>query len=473
MIAHAEFFRLFLCQSRPQESMPKKNKTEYVCTSCGSSSVKWQGKCPSCGEWNTLVEEVVQKQTAGRNYRGTTAEVYALSQIPVDKKQRLQTVSAEFNRVLGGGIVAGSVTLVGGDPGIGKSTLLLQEAAGLSRNGFKTFYISGEESAQQIKMRANRLGRASDGVFVFPETDLDVALQKIENMAPNLVIVDSIQTVFTNKLESAPGSVSQVRECALQLIHMAKNKSIPVLLVGHVTKEGMVAGPKVLEHMVDALLLFEGDRDHFYRILRAMKNRFGSTREIGVFEMTERGLIDVENPSMVFLAERDRNASGSSIICCIEGTRPILIELQALATSANFGLPQRNASGLDIKRANLLLAVLEKRLGYRTGTMDVFLNAVGGFRIDETAADLGIVASVASSLQNKSVNPETVLIGEVGLGGEIRSVSHIESRIQEAEKMGFKSVIFPKGNLRSIKRPNSIHLIPVSTVQEALDFALQ
>lgn len=456
--------------------MPKnsKTKTQYICASCGSASVRWQGKCPSCGEWNTLVEEVVRPKSARSSYSGTTSsEVYSLTNIKVDQSQRFKTISQEFNRVLGGGMVAGSVILVGGDPGIGKSTLLLQEAAGLSKAGFKTLYVAGEESAQQIKLRADRIGLLSDAVFVLPETDLDIALAKIDNMKPNLVIVDSIQTAFTNKLESAPGTVSQVRECALQLIHVAKNKNIPIILVGHVTKEGMVAGPKVLEHMVDALLLFEGDRDHFYRILRAMKNRFGSTREIGVFEMSEKGLMDVPNPSSVFLAERNKDSTGSSIICCMEGTRPILVEIQALATNSNFGLPQRTTTGFDLKRANMLLAVLEKRLGYRTGTMDVFLNAVGGFKVDETAADLGVIASIASSVQNKVVDSGSILIGEVGLGGEIRSVSHIESRIQEAEKMGFKSVIIPAGNNRSLKKYSQIKVVPVFTAQEAVAHVLQ
>jgi DNA repair protein RadA/Sms len=461
---------------KPFTFMPKstKTKTQYICQSCGNACLRWQGKCPSCGEWNTLVEEVVRPKSSRKNYSGTTlTEVYSLTHIKVDQSQRFLTISKEFNRVLGGGMVAGSVVLVGGDPGIGKSTLLLQEAAGLSKAGFKTLYVAGEESAQQIKLRAERIGMDSDAVFILPETDLDVALAKIESLSPNLVIVDSIQTAFTNKLESAPGTVSQVRECALQLIHVAKNKNIPIILVGHVTKEGMVAGPKVLEHMVDALLLFEGDRDHFYRILRAMKNRFGSTREIGVFEMSEKGLLDVANPSSVFLAERNRESTGSSIICCMEGTRPILVELQALATNSNFGLPQRTTTGFDLKRANMLLAVLEKRLGYRTGTMDVFLNAVGGFKVDETSADLGVIAAIASSVQNKVVDSGAILIGEVGLGGEVRSVSHIESRIKEAEKMGFKTAIIPKGNSRSLKNFEHIKVVPVSTALEAIDNVLQ
>ena len=451
----------------------RKLKTQFFCQNCGYASPRWQGRCPSCGEWNTMVEERVALEAHRQPRSAAQAEAVPLNEIETDHVPRQRTVSQEFNRVLGGGVVQGSVILIGGDPGIGKSTLLLQEAAGLSREDFKTLYVTAEESAQQIKMRAKRLGLGSDHLYVMAETDLDAVLNKVQGLQPQLIVVDSIQTVFTNKLESAPGSVSQVRECALQLIQVAKTQNIPVFLVGHVTKEGLVAGPKVLEHMVDALLLFEGDRDHFYRVLRAVKNRFGSTREIGVFEMNEHGLCDVPNPSAVFLAERRIDETGSAVICCMEGTRPILVEIQALVTTSNYGLPQRSATGFDVKRANMLLAVLDKKLGFRTGTMDVFLNAVGGIKIDETAADLGVIACVASSIRNRPVDAEAILLGEVGLGGEIRSVAHVESRLNEAEKMGFKRAVIPRSNAKNLPRKGRIEIIPVTTAQQALEIVLQ
>ncbi len=453
----------------------RKEKTQFVCQNCGYASPRWQGKCPTCGEWNTFVEEKVLPSSSNqtRSGRGSDVQAIILDDIKTDQTSRRSTISGEFNRVLGGGIVSGSVILVGGDPGIGKSTLLLQEAVGLSANNFQVLYITGEESAQQVKMRAQRLSLSSSDLYIMAETDLDSALEKSERLHPNLLIIDSIQTMYTNKLVSAPGSVGQVRECALQLIQVAKSTGIPVFLVGHVTKEGYLAGPKVLEHMVDALLLFEGDRDHFYRILRAVKNRFGSTREIGVFEMNEHGLRDVPNPSAVFLAERSTGESGSAVICCMEGTRPILVEVQALAATSNYGLPQRSSTGFDAKRANMLLAVLEKRLGFRMGTMDVFINAVGGMRIDETAADLGIISCIASSVRNRALDSESVILGEVGLGGEIRSVAHIDSRLSEAEKMGFKRAVIPKGNTTNLSHKGKIQIFPVSTAQQALDIVLQ
>ena len=364
------------------------------------------------------------------------------------------------------------VILVGGDPGIGKSTLLLQEAAGLSKEDFKILYITGEESVQQIKMRADRLKLSSDQLYIAAETELEAVLNAVEMINPGLLIIDSIQTIFTPLLESAPGSVSQVRECALKIIQLAKTKNTPVFLVGHVTKEGYLAGPKVLEHMVDALLLFEGDRDHFYRILRAAKNRFGSTREIGVFEMWEQGLRDVPNPSAVFLSERRAQTNGSAVICCMEGTRPILVEVQALVSASNYGYPQRTATGLDLKRLNMLLAVLEKRIGLRVGAMDVFVNAVGGMKIDETAADIGLLACIASSVKSQVIDHKTVLVGEVGLAGELRSVSHIEARVAECAKMGFSSAVVPKGNMKNFSPNGSIKIYPSETVQEALNYIL-
>jgi DNA repair protein RadA/Sms len=455
--------------------MPKnKTKTHYVCQECGAAAAKWQGKCAACGSWNSLVEERVVA-TSARETAMTpkgVMEPKILDNIDAEKLPRIQPESAEFSRVLGGGIVPGSVVLVGGDPGIGKSTLLLQEATQMSSETNKVLYVTGEESMEQIKMRADRLAVASQHLYIFAETEIEFVLNTIEKIKPGLVIIDSIQTMYTTNLESAPGSVSQVRECALKLIQLAKSSGTPIFLVGHVTKEGYLAGPKVLEHMVDALLLFEGDREHFYRILRAVKNRFGSTSEIGVFEMLESGLKDVINPSAVFLSERQSNTSGSTVICCMEGTRPILVEVQALATTTKYGYPQRTTTGMDYKRLVLLLGVLEKRLGYHVGSMDVFLNAVGGIRIDEPAADLGIITSVASSVRNKEIDGKTIFIGEVGLGGELRSVSHIESRIREAEKMGFKRAIIPKGNEKGLKSFELIRVQAVKTAYEALQNAV-
>ncbi len=452
-----------------------KIKTHFVCQECGAAAAKWQGKCPACGSWNSLVEErmtTTNVRNAAMTPKGAL-EPQPLDSINAEKLPRIQPVSAEFSRVLGGGIVPGSIVLVGGDPGIGKSTLLLQEAAQMSSEDNKILYVTGEESMEQIKMRADRLGVASQHLYILAETEIETVLNLIERIKPGLVIIDSIQTMYTSVLESAPGSVSQVRECALRLITLAKSSATPVFLVGHVTKEGFLAGPKVLEHMVDALLLFEGDREHFYRILRAVKNRFGSTREIGVFEMLDSGLKDVLNPSAVFLSERQTKTSGSTVICCMEGTRPILVEVQALAATTKFGYPQRTTTGMDVKRLILLLGVLEKRLGYHVSSMDVFLNAVGGIRIDEPAADLGIITSIASSVRNREVDAKTIFIGEVGLGGELRSVAHIESRIAEAEKMGFERAIIPSGNAKGLKEFKSIQVRAAITAYEALQHAVQ
>ena len=456
-------------------SKSKKDNSRFVCQSCGHESYRWLGKCPSCAAWNSFVEEKAPAQStkyASSNSDKKSMPV-ALNSLSVDENPRSATISQEFNRVLGGGIVPGSVVLVGGDPGIGKSTLLLQEAAGLSHAKSKVLYVTGEESARQIKMRAERLHLNSEFLYILPETELESALNAIEKIKPQLVIIDSIQTLFTNNLDSAPGGISQVRECGLQLIHLAKTQHIPVFIVGHVTKDGYIAGPKVLEHMVDALLLFEGDRDHFYRILRAVKNRFGSTREIGVFEMTETGMKDVPNPSAVFLEERKTETSGSAVICCMEGTRPILVELQALVSPSNYGLPQRTTTGLDNKRVMMLLAVLEKRMGYKVGMMDVFVNAVGGMRIDETAADLGIAACIASSMKNRCVDSNALLLGEIGLGGELRSVSHISSRLLEAEKMGFRRAVIPSSNMKKLSKNGKMTIIPVDTAGHALEALLQ
>jgi len=452
-----------------------KDKTHFVCQECGAASAKWQGKCTSCGSWNSLVEERIvatQARHAVMTPKSGGIEPKVLDAIDAENMPRVQPKSQEFSRVLGGGIVPGSIVLVGGDPGIGKSTLLLQEAAAMSSEEKKVLYVTGEESMEQIKMRADRLGVTSQHLYIFAETGIESVLNIIERVKPGLVIIDSIQTMYTDALESAPGSVSQVRECALKLIRLAKSAAMPIFLVGHVTKEGYLAGPKVLEHMVDALLLFEGDREHFYRILRAVKNRFGSTREIGVFEMLDCGMKDVPNPSAVFLSERQAGASGSTVICCMEGTRPILVEVQALATTTKYGYPQRTTTGMDFKRLVMLLGILEKRLGYHVGSMDVFLNVVGGIRIDEPAADLGVITSVASSVRNKEIDGKTIFIGEVGLGGELRSVSHIESRISEAEKMGFQRVIIPQGNAKGLKSFKTIRVRAAKTAYEALQNAV-
>ena len=451
----------------------KKQKVQYCCQSCGAISPRWMGRCNECNSWNSFIEEVVQSSINRRNasQKGNGAPI-SLSEISFNQEDRTPVGSQEFNRVLGGGIVPGSVILIGGDPGIGKSTLMLQEAVNLARQELPVLYVTGEESAQQTKLRAQRLGLDSEFLFVLPETDLNNVCSAIEKLNPSLVIVDSIQTVFQPAYESSPGSISQVRECALEFSNIAKKKNIAVFLIGHVTKEGYLAGPKVLEHMVDVVLHFEGDRDHFYRILRSVKNRFGSTREIAVFEMTESGLKEVANPSALFLAQRKKNISGSSVICTVAGTRPLLVEIQALATGTNYGLPQRTATGIDPKRLSLLLAVLEKRVGLGLGSYDVFVNAAGGVRIDEPSADLGILVSIASSFKEQVVNPQAVIIGEVGLGGEIRAVPQIEKRIDEASKLGFKTAVIPKVNIQGLEETSSLKFVPVDKVEDALEGVL-
>ncbi len=448
----------------------KENKVHFVCQSCGYESPRWMGRCPDCGEWNSLVEEqIVPKSAAEKVRKHVNSEPVALNKIELAQEHRLLSKSNEFNRVLGGGIVPGSLLLIGGEPGIGKSTLMLQEAVRFASKDFSVLYISGEESTTQTKIRAARLGLNSEFLYILAETNIEDIIENIERLQPKLIIVDSIQTVYNPNFQSAPGSVSQVRECALQFLKIAKNNQVPIFLIGHVTKEGYLAGPKVLEHIVDTLLFFEGDREHFFRLVRAVKNRFGSTNEIGVFEMTEKGMQEVPNPSAIFLSERTQNSPGSGIVCMMEGTRPILVEIQALASSTSYGLPQRNTTGVDSKRLAMLLAVLEKRIGLRLGTYDVFVNAVGGVKINETSADLGIVTAITSSLKNRVILPHAILIGEVGLGGEIRAVSRIEMRIQEAKKMGFTSCILPKLNLKSLNKKIDIELTGVESVAQALN----
>ncbi|MCX6138358.1 MAG: DNA repair protein RadA [Ignavibacteriales bacterium] len=443
--------------------MPK-----YVCQSCGYISPRWTGKCPNCNEWNSFVEEAPVPAKIARKSGGIPSKVapVALKDVNSIADVRCPTGIAEFDRVLGGGIVAGSVVLLGGDPGIGKSTLMMQ--VGLHLKSKNVLYITGEESLQQVKLRAERLGRVSDSLFLLPETNLELIGDVIENGNPDLVIVDSIQTMYRPDLESAPGSVGQVREATSLLTRLAKSKNIPLILIGHVTKDGSIAGPRVIEHMVDTVLQFEGERHYSYRILRAIKNRFGSTNEIGIFEMHDDGMHEVANPSEVFLSERSYGSSGSAIVSSMEGTRPILIEVQALVSTTNYGLPQRTATGFDLRRLQMLLAVLEKRVGLQLGTQDVFVNIAGGIRIDEPAVDIGVAAAIASSLRDVPVDSQTVVLGEIGLGGEIRTITHSEKRVQEAAKLGFKRVLVPKNNLKHVKRSDGISVIGVETVQQAI-----
>jgi DNA repair protein RadA/Sms len=452
-----------------------KARTTWICQQCGAASPAYLGRCPGCGEWNTMVETIDERsapKAAKRRVAGTSA-LRPLNRISPEGQSRTPVGIAEFNRVLGGGLVPGSLVLVGGDPGIGKSTLILQAAGVLAEPDAPVVYVSAEESAQQIKLRADRLGVTSDDILVLSETNLDEILAVAEDANPGLLIVDSIQTVMLDEVTSAAGSVSQVRECTSRLMQWAKPRNIPVFVIGHVTKEGTIAGPRVLEHMVDAVLYLEGERFHQYRILRAVKNRFGSTDEVGVFEMIGEGLREVRNPSEAFLEERSEIAPGSTVAVTMEGTRPILVEVQALATPSAFGLPRRSANGLDTNRLQLLVAVLQKRVGLGLGTQDVYANVVGGLRIMEPAADLAVAVAIASSLKDRPVDPGTVVIGEIGLSGELRSVNHLERRIQEASRLGFRKVIVPA---RSGKLPTTavlgMEVIPCSTAAEAIQAAI-
>ncbi|OGP77142.1 MAG: DNA repair protein RadA [Deltaproteobacteria bacterium RBG_16_49_23] len=449
-----------------------KAKTQFVCQSCGYQAPKWLGRCPGCQNWNTFVEErIVDEKVSERDLLGFEAVTVptAITEIVGEEKGRFQTGIGEFDRVLGGGIVFGSVILVGGDPGIGKSTLLLQMMCCLASTRKKVLYVSGEESLQQTKMRADRLGVSSDHLFVVSETSLEKILQDIQTLRPSTVVIDSIQTIYSSDLPSTPGSISQVREAASKLLYLAKHLSIPIFLVGHVTKEGFIAGPKVLEHMVDTVLYIEGEANHAFRILRAVKNRFGSTNEIGVFEMKDSGLVEVLSPSEFFLSERTQTASGSAVMPSIEGSRPILIELQALVVPTNLGVPRRMAQGVDGQRVSLLVAVMEKRLGVHLFNHDIFLNIAGGIKVEEPGADLGMIAAISSSFRDKVIDPEMVVFGEVGLGGEVRGVSQPEVRVKEAARLGFKRVLLPKPNQEKIKGVKGIELIGVRTVGEAIE----
>lgn len=446
-----------------------KTKIKYICANCGFESLKWLGKCPSCDEWSSFSEEIVEERKSFSKKSNVPREVKTLDAITELSEERIKFGINEFDRVLGGGVIHGSAVLIGGDPGVGKSTLVLQALAKLK---VKVLYVTGEESLRQIKLRAKRLNITSQNILLLAETDLDLITVTIKEIEPAIVVIDSIQTVYLPDLENAPGTVTQIRECTNFIMQFAKKTGFSALIIGHVTKEGVIAGPKILEHIVDTVLQFEGERNHSYRILRATKNRFGSTNEIGIFEMHENGLEEVKNPSEIFLSERDEKVNGSVVTSSIEGTRPVLLEVQALVTPSNFGNPQRVATGFDYRRLSILLAVLEKRANLRISAHNVFLNMAGGIRIDEPAVDLAVCCAIASSYLNKPAKTEMLVIGEVGLGGEIRSVSHIEKRIQEAEKLGFSSVVLPKNNIKSIKQTTKIELIPIDSITKAINIVI-
>ncbi|HRV93398.1 MAG TPA: DNA repair protein RadA [Anaerolineae bacterium] len=454
-----------------------KLRTRYVCQECGSTQPKWMGRCPDCGEWNTLVETLVEATSSGAVVQRSAQAVMGrsvpqpLTEIAADNYRRTMLPMDEFNRVLGGGLVPGSLILIGGDPGIGKSTLLLQISAALAAEGH-VLYISGEESAQQVKLRADRLQISSDRLFILSETNMTAIMDHLRQTPPQFLVVDSIQTVFLEELQSAPGSVSQVRECAGRFQGLAKGQNIPVFLIGHVTKTGTIAGPRVLEHLVDTVLYLEGERFHAYRLLRSVKNRFGATNEIGIFEMGDVGLSEVPNPSEIFLAERLPNASGSAIAVTLEGTRPLLVEIQALACTTSFGNPRRTANGIDMNRLLLLIAVLTKRVGVRLADQDVFVNVIGGLQINEPASDLAVAAALASSFKSRPVAADLAIVGEVGLSGELRAVSHIETRLKEAAKLGFKRCLLPASVQLKQSQFLSLELLKVRSLGEALDIAL-
>ncbi len=453
-----------------------KLKTVFICQGCGSASTKWLGRCPDCGAWNSYVEEPdvpEMKATAGRpeSLRGLTQEgrPRLYTEVSTDATMRQLTGMEEFDRVLGGGVVAGSLVLLGGDPGVGKSTLTLQVACHMAKGPRPVVYISGEESERQIKLRGERLGLQAASLLLFSETNLDRIIEELKRLEPALVVLDSVQTVYSPRYSSAPGSISQIREAAAELLYFAKSTGTPVFLIGHVTKEGNLAGPKVLEHIVDTVLYFEGERHHAHRIVRATKNRYGAAGELGVFEMTGTGLVPVVNPSGLFLSERPADAPGSVVVCCLEGTRPLLLEIQALVSRSSFGYPRRVALGFDSNRVALLLAVLEKRVGLALAGEDVFVNVAGGLTVGEPAADMGMVAAVVSSFRARPVDSHTVLFGEIGLAGEVRSAQQVSLRVREAARLGFERVLLPAGNLPLPDGPESVEAVGVENVSEALD----
>ncbi|MDV2603151.1 DNA repair protein RadA [Pediococcus acidilactici] len=449
-----------------------KVKTQFVCNNCGYASPKFLGRCPNCGKWNTLVEERMSDPKAERKSRvsfdGKHTQPQLISDVAMHEEPRVKTGMEELNRVLGGGVVDGSLVLIGGDPGIGKSTLLLQLSGQLAETQRKVLYVSGEESASQIKMRAERLKVNSERFYLYPETDMSSVRAVIEELHPEYVIIDSVQTMQEPDIESAVGSVSQIREITAELMQIAKTNNITIFIVGHVTKGGAIAGPKILEHMVDTVLYFEGDLHHTYRILRAVKNRFGSTNELGIFEMREEGLREVANPSEIFLEERLKDASGSAIVVSMEGTRPILVEIQALITPTIFGNAQRTASGLDRNRVSLIMAVLEKRAKLTLQNQDAYLKAAGGVKLDEPAIDLALAISIVSSFKNQGTRPTDSFVGEIGLTGEIRRINRIEQRVAEAQKLGFKRILIPKNNLKGWQPPEGIEVVGVATIADAI-----
>lgn len=452
-----------------------KRKTKYVCQQCGYESMKWMGRCPGCQNYNTMTEEFINTEKSKRGFVSSNivaTKPQPISEIVHKEEQRITTNIKELDRVLGGGIVPGSLVLVGGDPGIGKSTLLLQVSNEIAKNNHRVLYISGEESVKQTKLRAERLNINEDHLYVLAETDVEAIERTIEEIKPTITVIDSIQTMYLESVTSAPGSVSQVRECTAAFMRIAKTKGIAIFIVGHVTKQGAIAGPKLLEHMVDSVLYFEGERHHTYRILRAVKNRFGSTNEIGIFEMKEQGLEEVFNPSEIFLEERSKGAAGSAVVASMEGTRPVLVEIQALISPTSFGHPRRMSTGIDHNRISLILAVLEKRVGMMLQNQDAYVKVAGGVKLDEPSIDLAIAVSIASSFRNIPTPPTDVVIGEVGLTGEVRRVSRVEQRVLEAEKLGFQRVIVPKNNLSGWKLPHNIEVIGVNSVNEALEVML-
>lgn len=451
-----------------------KSRLVYECSACGYESSKWNGKCPSCGAWNTFEESISEpapsssSSYASSGIRDLSDSILELEDIGYDSDVRYDTGIGELNRVLGGGLVKGSLVLLGGEPGIGKSTILLQICQYLGEE-HSILYVSGEESARQIKLRAQRLGVDTENLYLLTSTDAEAVAETIASASPDIAIIDSIQTMNISRITSSPGSLTQVRECSNLFMHTAKRQEIPIILVGHVNKDGAIAGPKVMEHIVDAVLYFEGERHQSYRLLRAVKNRFGSTNEIGVFEMLDKGLAEVENPSQMLLSGRPHNVSGTCVACVMEGTRPILAEVQSLASKTSYAAPRRMATGFDFNRLNILIAVLEKRLGIYMGSLDVYLNIIGGFRLDEPAADLPVAMALYSGIMDKPIDEMLISFGEVGLGGEIRSVSHLSQRIKEAERMGFEKVVIPKQSASSINFADykNIEIIPVSTLKQA------
>jgi len=449
------------------------SRTIFVCQQCGRESPKWLGRCPGCQQWNTFVETTVTTTATPSRSTATLNPPQELSRVTTEAGERLPLPLTEFNRVLGGGLVPGSLMLIGGDPGIGKSTLLLQVAALATQAQGKVVYVSGEETQHQIKLRAQRLGIKGENLYLLAETDLEVILSQIEELSPGLVIIDSIQAVYTPGLDTSPGSIGQVRECTMRLMHWAKHSGVPVFLVGHVTKDGAIAGPRVLEHIVDVVLYFEGEPFSAHRVLRCVKNRFGSTNEIGVFEMKSEGLVEVANPSLAFLSQRGEETIGSVVVPVLEGSRPLLVEIQALTNPTSFGLPRRTANGVDFGRLLLITAVLTRRTGLKLGNQDIIVNVAGGLKIGEPAADLGIALAITSSFRDAAIDPELAVVGEVGLSGELRAVPQLERRVNEATRLGFKRCLVPKTSARISPLPKDIQLIPASTLREAIRVGLQ